>query len=36
LPIILIISTTIVGVSVFIVYKNRKKFRKPQQDLEFL
>ncbi len=36
LPIILIISITIFGVSVFIIFKNRKRFRKPQQDLEFL
>jgi len=35
-PIVIIISTTIVGVSVFIIYKNRKKYRKPQHDLEFL
>jgi len=36
LPIILTISIIIVGVSVFIISKNRKMFRKPQQDLEFL
>jgi len=30
------ISATIVGVSIFIIYKNRKMFRKPQQDLDFL
>jgi len=36
LPIILIISITIVGVSVFIIYQNRKRFKRPQQDLEFL
>jgi parallel beta-helix repeat protein len=35
-PIILIISTAIIGASGFIVYKNRKRFRKPQQDLDFL
>jgi parallel beta-helix repeat protein len=35
-PIILIISITIIGVAVFIIYQNRKKFRKPQEDLEFL
>jgi len=36
LPSILIISITIVGISVFIIYQNRKRFRKPQKDLEFL
>ncbi len=36
LPIILIISTVIIGVSVFIIFKNRKRFKRPQQDLEFL
>ncbi|MFX0000846.1 MAG: nitrous oxide reductase family maturation protein NosD, partial [Candidatus Hermodarchaeota archaeon] len=35
-PIILIISITIIGVAVFIIYQNREKFRKPQEDLEFL
>ncbi|MFX0138231.1 MAG: hypothetical protein ACFFDN_31610, partial [Candidatus Hodarchaeota archaeon] len=35
-PIILIISITIIGVAVFIIYQNRKKFRKPQEDLDFL
>ena len=36
LPIILTISIPIVVVSVFIIYQNRKRFRKPQEDLEFL
>ena len=36
LPSILIISITFVGVSVIIIYLNRKRFKKPQQDLEFL
>jgi hypothetical protein len=36
LPIILIISITIVGVSVFIIYQNRKKFKKVREDLDFL
>jgi parallel beta-helix repeat protein len=36
LPIILIISTAIIGVSAFMVYKNRKLFKKPQEDLDFL
>jgi len=36
LPNILIISITIVGISVFIIYQNHKRFKKPQQDLEFL
>ena len=36
LPTILIISITIVVVSVFIIYQNRKRFKRPQQDLEFL
>ncbi len=36
LPSILIISITIVGISVFIIDQNRKRFRKPQEDLEFL
>ena len=36
LPSILIISTAIIGVSVFMIYKNRKMFRKPQQDMDFL
>jgi parallel beta-helix repeat protein len=35
-PIILIISTAIIGASGFIVYKNGKKFKKPQEDLDFL
>ncbi|MFX0083973.1 MAG: NosD domain-containing protein, partial [Candidatus Hodarchaeota archaeon] len=35
-PIILIISITIIGVAVFVIYKNHKRFRKPQEDLEFL
>ncbi len=35
-PIILTISIPIVAVSVFIIYQNRKRFRKPQEDLEFL
>jgi parallel beta-helix repeat protein len=35
-PIILIIGITIVGVSVFIIFQNRKRFRKPQQDVDFL
>ncbi|MFX0044106.1 MAG: nitrous oxide reductase family maturation protein NosD [Candidatus Hodarchaeota archaeon] len=35
-PIILTISILIVAVSVFIIYQNRKRFRKPQEDLEFL
>ena len=36
LPNILVISITIVGISVFIIYQNRKRFKRPQQDLEFL
>jgi len=36
LPSILIISITIVGISVFIIYQNRKRFKRPQKDLEFL
>ena len=36
LPSILIISITIIGVSVFIIYKNGKMFKKPQEDLDFL
>ena len=36
LPSILIISTAIIGVSVFMIYKNRKMFKKPQEDLDFL
>jgi len=36
LPTILIISISIVGVSVFMIYKNGKKFKKPQEDLDFL
>jgi len=35
-PIILIISIPILGVSVFMIYKNGKKFKKPQEDLDFL
>ncbi len=35
-PFIVIISAAIVGVSVFIIYKNRKMFRKPKEDLDFL
>ena len=35
-PIILIISITVVGVSIFMIYKNRKKFKKVREDLEFL
>ena len=35
-PIILTISIPIIAVSVFIIYQNRKRFRKPQEDLEFL
>ena len=34
--IILIISTAIIGASVFMIYQNGKKFKKPQEDLEFL
>ena len=36
LPLILIISITIVGVSIFIINKNRKKFKKVREDLEYL
>jgi len=36
LPTILTISITIVGVSAFIIYQNGKKFKKPQEDLDFL
>jgi parallel beta-helix repeat protein len=36
LPIILFISICIVGVSVFMIHKNGKKFKKPQEDLDFL
>jgi hypothetical protein len=36
LPIILTISISIVAISVFIISKNHKMFKKPQQDLEFL
>ena len=36
LPSILIISTAIIGVSVFIIYQNRKRFKRPQKDLDFL
>ena len=36
LPTILIISISIVGVSVFMIYKNGKNFKKPQEDLDFL
>jgi parallel beta-helix repeat protein len=35
-PIILTIIIPIVAVSVFMIYQNHKKFRKPQDDLEFL
>ncbi|MHA2122440.1 MAG: right-handed parallel beta-helix repeat-containing protein, partial [Promethearchaeota archaeon] len=35
-PIILTISIPIVAVAVFIIYQNRNRFRKPQEDLEFL
>ena len=35
-PIILTICIPVIGVSVFIIYENRKRFRKPQEDLEFL
>ena len=35
-PIILAICIPIIGVSVFIIHQNRKRFRKPQEDLEFL
>ena len=35
-PIILIIFIPILGVSVFMIYKNGKMFKKPQEDLEFL
>ena len=35
-PIILIISTAVIGVSVFMIYKNGKMFKKPQEDLDFL
>jgi len=34
LPSILIISIAIVGVSVFMIYKNGKMFKKPQEDLD--
>jgi parallel beta-helix repeat protein len=36
LPIIFTIGITIIVVSVFIIDQNRKRFRKPQEDLEFL
>jgi len=36
LPSILIISTAIIGVSVFMIYKNSKMFKKPQEDLDIL
>ena len=36
LPSILIISTAIIGVSIFMIYKNSKMFKKPQEDLDFL
>jgi parallel beta-helix repeat protein len=36
LPIILTITIPIVVVSTFIIYQNRKRFRNPQEDLEFL
>ena len=35
-PIILIISIPILGVSVFMIYENGKKFKKPQEDIDFL
>ena len=35
-PIILIVSIPILAVSGFIIYQNRRSFRKPQEDLEFL
>jgi parallel beta-helix repeat protein len=35
-PIILTISIPIILASIFIIYQNRKRFRKPQEDLEFL
>ncbi len=35
-PIILAVSLPIVVVSGFMIYQNRKRFRKPQEDLEFL
>jgi parallel beta-helix repeat protein len=35
-PIILTIIIPIMAVSVFIIYQNRKRFRKPQEDLDFL
>jgi len=34
--IILIISITIIGVSVFMIQQNAKKFKRPQEDLDFL
>ena len=34
--IVLIIFIPILGVSVFMIYKNGKKFKKPQEDLDFL
>ncbi|MFX1378057.1 MAG: nitrous oxide reductase family maturation protein NosD [Promethearchaeota archaeon] len=34
--IILIISITIIGVSVFMIHQNAKKFKRPQEDLDFL
>jgi parallel beta-helix repeat protein len=36
LPNILIISTAIIGIAVFMIYKNGKMFKKPQEDLDFL
>jgi len=36
LPTILFISICIVGVSVFMIYKNGKMFKKPQEELDFL
>jgi parallel beta-helix repeat protein len=35
-PIILAICIPIIGVSIFIIHQNRKRFRRPQEDLEFL
>jgi parallel beta-helix repeat protein len=35
-PIILTIIIPIMAVSVFIIYQNRKRFRKPQEDLDFI
>ncbi|MFW9938741.1 MAG: NosD domain-containing protein, partial [Candidatus Thorarchaeota archaeon] len=35
-PIIFIISSTIVGISVFMIYQNGKKFKRVREDLEYL